>query len=226
VDAADKGEESIEQSTHQMIAGQVDQVEWQAELERVGPRLKLGAGAGGKEWRAHIQQTRKHEQTIQVVLPEAKGQLEAMGTQVKDAVDKVRSKEKYINAQFEQVKHEYAQQRDALKQVENRHSTIESTVADLTSLSDSIAEQLEEAKATIADRNNSMTDSQPLKEIKDALSRIKTEIKTFELRIGVVNHTLMQAKLKTGKRVSRRTDGAKSVDTGDDDGDFDEEGGF
>merc|ERR1719240_74685 len=120
VDAADKGEESIEQSTHQMIAGQVDQVEWQAELERVGPRLKLGAGAGGKEWRAHIQQTRKHEQTIQVVLPEAKGQLEAMGTQVKDAVDKVRSKEKYINAQFEQVKHEYAQQRDAVDKVRSK----------------------------------------------------------------------------------------------------------
>merc|ERR1712023_77863 len=82
-------------------------------------------------------------------------------------------------------------------------------------------------KSTMSDRSNSMTDSQPLKQIKDALNRIKSEIKTFELRIGVVNHTLMQAKLKTGKRISRRTaDGGKSVDTGDDDGEFDEEGGF
>merc|ERR1719364_430798 len=149
-----------------------------------------------------------------------------MGGQVKEAVDKVRTKEKYINAQFEQLKHEYAQQRDALKKVESRHGEIETMVADLTSTADSISEQLEEVKSTMSDRSNSMTDSQPLKQIKDALNRIKTEIKTFELRIGVVNHTLMQAKLKTGKRINRRTDGAKSVDTGDDDAEFDEEGGY
>merc|ERR1711998_747509 len=112
------------------------------------------------------------------------------------------------------------------KAVEAKHGTIESTVGDLTAMADSISEQLEEVKSTMSDRSNSMTDSQPLKQIKDALTRIKNEIKTFELRIGVVNHTLMQAKLKTGKRVSRRTEGAKSVDTGDDDAEFDEEGGF
>ena len=79
----------------------------------------------------------------------------------------------------------------------------------------------------MSDRSNSMTDSQPLKHIKDALNRIKKEISTFELRIGVVNHTLMQAKLKTGKRQSRhKSDGGKSVDTGDDDGEFDDDGGF
>merc|ERR1711998_459484 len=105
------------------------------------------------------------------------------------------------------------------KAVEAKHGTIESTVGDLTAMADSISEQLEEVKSTMSDRSNSMTDSQPLK-------HIKKEISTFELRIGVVNHTLMQARLKTGKRLSRRTDGAKSVDTGDDDAEFDEEGGF
>ena len=227
-ESVDKGEESMmEQSAHHMIAGSIDPVEWQSELERVGPRLKLGQGLGGKEWRAHIQQTRKHESTIQVVLPEARGQLEAMGAQVKEAVEKVKTKEKYINAQFEGLKKEYADQREALKAVEARHGTIEGTVGDLTSMADSISEQLEEVKSTMSDRSNSMTDSQPLKHIKDALNRIKKEISTFELRIGVVNHTLMQAKLKTGKRQSRhKSDGGKSVDTGDDDGEFDDDGGF
>ena len=150
-----------------------------------------------------------------------------MGAQVKEAVEKVKTKEKYINAQFEGLKKEYADQREALKAVEARHGTIEGTVGDLTSMADSISEQLEEVKSTMSDRSNSMTDSQPLKHIKDALNRIKKEISTFELRIGVVNHTLMQAKLKTGKRQSRhKSDGGKSVDTGDDDGEFDDDGGF
>ena len=43
------------------------------------------------------------------MLPDARGQLEAMGSQVKEAVEKVRTKEKYINAQFESLKAEYSQ---------------------------------------------------------------------------------------------------------------------
>ena len=156
-----------------------------------------------------------------------RGMARIVGAQVKEAVEKVKTKEKYINAQFEGLKKEYADQREALKAVEAKHGTIESTVGDLTAMADSISEQLDEVKSTMSDRSNSMTDSQPLKHIKDALNRIKKEISTFELRIGVVNHTLMQAKLKTGKRQSRhKSDGGKSVDTGDDDGEFDEDGGF
>ena len=44
----------------------------------------------------------------------------------------------------------------------------------------------------------------------DALNRIKKEISTFELRIGVVNHTLMQAKLR--QRPNERSVREKPVD--------------
>lgn len=221
-EAAEVGEASIEQSTHQMIAGSIDPVDWQAELERVGPRLKVSAGVGGKEWRAHIQQTRKHEATIQVVLPDARGQLEAMGSQVKEAVEKVRTKEKYINAQFESLKAEYSQVKEHLRGVETQHGSITGNVNDLTSMANSISEQLDEVKSTMSDRSNSMTDSQPLKQIKDALVKIKADVKTFELRIGVVGHTLMQAKLKTGKRISKKGDkDAAGADL--DDPEFDED---
>ena len=45
-------------------------------------------------------------------------------------------------------------------------------------------------------RGSSMTDTSPLMKIKEALTNLRTEIKSMELRIGVVGHTLMQSKLK------------------------------
>jgi estrogen-related receptor beta like 1 len=41
-----------------------------------------------------------------------------------------------------------------------------------------------------------MTDTSPLIRIKQALADLRTEVKSMELRIGVVGHTLMQSKLK------------------------------
>ncbi len=45
-------------------------------------------------------------------------------------------------------------------------------------------------------RGSSMTDTSPLMKIKEALASLRTEVKSMELRIGVVGHTLMQSKLK------------------------------
>ena len=48
-------------------------------------------------------------------------------------------------------------------------------------------------------RENSATDTSPLIQIKQALQSIKGDVNSFELRIGVVSHTLMQAKLRSSK---------------------------
>jgi estrogen-related receptor beta like 1 len=44
------------------------------------------------------------------------------------------------------------------------------------------------------DKGASMTDTSPLVKIKQALTNLKNEVKELELRIGVVGHSLMQAK--------------------------------
>ena len=52
-----------------MIAATIDPLHWKTELERVGPRLKMDIKTLGKEWRAHIEQTKHHEQQIQKIMP-------------------------------------------------------------------------------------------------------------------------------------------------------------
>ena len=54
----------------------------------------------------------------------------------------------------------------------------------------------EQLRGEMADRSQTVQDTAPLVKIKDALKRLKSDICQMDLRIGVVNHTLMQAKLR------------------------------
>ncbi|KAH8063454.1 hypothetical protein JL722_2624 [Aureococcus anophagefferens] len=160
---------------------------------RVGPRLRVAAAAaGGKEWRAHIEQTKLNEEKIREVMPATEKQLKAMGERVSDARDKINLKENYINKQFEHDKQSYATLKQELDAVERSFNESTENVNKLTNELGGIAEQLDEMKGTMADRGNSMTDTSPLVQIKQALKQIKQEVVTFDLQIGVVGHTLMQ----------------------------------
>ncbi|KAI8929385.1 intra-flagellar transport protein 57-domain-containing protein [Entophlyctis helioformis] len=59
-----------------------------------------------------------------------------------------------------------------------------------------ISEELDSLKSRMDDLGSGMTDSKPLVAIKQGLARLKTEIKQMDLRIGVIQHTLLHAKLK------------------------------
>ena len=52
-------------------------------------------------------------------------------------------------------------------------------------------------------RGTSMTDTSPLIKIKSALSRLKEERKSMDVRIGVVTHTLVAKKLKADQHTKR-----------------------
>ena len=89
--------------------------------------------------------------------------------------------------------------------------------------SSQLGEQLDEVKSTMDERGNSMTDTTPLVKIKKALQRLKREIKEMELRMGVVSHTIMQAKIRSrhhrDKRIEHSMQGHRrgDVDAPDED---------
>ena len=55
------------------------------------------------------------------------------------------------------------------------------------------ADDLEAVKAEMEERGSSMTDGTPLVNIRKSLARMKQEVVTMDVRIGVVQHTLLQA---------------------------------
>merc|ERR1711865_1172294 len=168
------------------------------------------------EWRGHIEQTRKHEQTISAQLPDAKLQLQAIGSSVSETLERVSGKEKYINNQFEHLRQEYHQIHEKLKEVTEKFQTSSTDVNNLTNELASATERLDEIKDTMDSRGNSMTDTSPLVQIKQALTSLRDEIKTFELRIGVVSHSLMRAKIRVKSARDEASSRNKNRDEEDD----------
>jgi predicted RNA-binding protein len=80
---------------------------------------------------------------------------------------------------------------------DRRKDVFGKTVKDLVRVAGMYSSELEEVKAQMDDRGNSMNDTSPMVLIKDALARIKKEIRQMELRIGVSEHSLTHARLKS-----------------------------
>lgn len=58
-------------------------------------------------------------------------------------------------------------------------------------------EQLESLKQAWNDKNHSLTDTTQLKQIQNALAQLNGEIRTTELRIGVLSQSLLKTKMSS-----------------------------
>ena len=65
-----------------------------------------------------------------------------------------------------------------------------------TNLIIKITDDIETIKSEMEERGSSMTDGSPLVNIRKNLARVKQEILGMDVRIGVLEHTVMQARLR------------------------------
>ena len=96
-------EEENAETNREMLQSTVDPVAWKTEVERVAPRLKIKPSFTGKEWRSHLEQTKKHEEMLENFVPDTRVSLEKISSDIGDILEKVQSKEKYINSTFQSL---------------------------------------------------------------------------------------------------------------------------
>ena len=72
------------------------------EVERVAHKLKISGGAadGGKEWRAHLDQTKKYADQVKNALPDVRIKLEKISDEVSRALEKISKKEGLLSKSF------------------------------------------------------------------------------------------------------------------------------
>ena len=178
------------------MEAEIDPLIWATELERVRQRLKMPKTINAKEWRSHIEQTKQHGAIVSKTLPEAKRDLARIAESVKDSLESVTSRERYLNNTFAALVSEYKEIQEKMKVVKGHQQEAGNKVSEYTNELQEISDQLEEIKSTMDERGSSMTDTSPLVRIKKALKKLKEEIQEMELRMGVLSHTLMQAKMR------------------------------
>jgi intraflagellar transport protein 57 len=93
--------DEVDVDRQQIIQSNIGREEWMLEVERVGHRLKINkAGADGKEWRSHMDQTKKFHDAVKQSLPEVRGKLERLSDDVSKALEKIAKKESVLTRSF------------------------------------------------------------------------------------------------------------------------------
>eukprot|EP00039_Didymoeca_costata_P001836 m.55508 g.55508 ORF g.55508 m.55508 type:complete len:437 (-) comp10987_c0_seq6:2020-3330(-) len=183
----------------EMLKADIDAATWRIEVERVLPQLKVVVRNSNKEWRSHIEQMQQYESTIKKSMTDAKVHLVNLHSEISKTLEKIDSREKYVNTQLDSLIKEFREHHDKLASFQEKYKQNGATVTELTMQLADLSDSLDTVKAQMDERGTSMTDSGPLVKIKQALTRLKTETEQMELRIGVVQNTLLSAKVNDNK---------------------------
>ena len=85
----------------EIIQSNISREQWMIEVERVAHKLKINKiGSDGKEWRSHMDQTKKFHDQVRANLPEVRHKLERLSDEVSKALDKIGKKEQVLTRSF------------------------------------------------------------------------------------------------------------------------------
>ena len=90
-----------------------------------------------------------------------------------------------------------------LAQNKEQYKQVSGGVTERSRVLASITDQIETLKSEMEERGSSMTDGSPLVSIRKSLSRVRQEILGMDVRIGVLEHTVMQARLRDRSNMQR-----------------------
>ncbi|MEE6470006.1 hypothetical protein FKM82_008841 [Ascaphus truei] len=174
-----------------------------SEVERVLPLSQSYHRTDTQDWRIHVDQMHQHKDGIETSFKETKGYLDKLHNEISKTLEKVSSREKYIHNQLEHLVQEYRAAQAQLSEAKERYQQGSGGVTDRTRILYEITEDLEKVKQEMEEKGSSMTDGAPLVKIKQALMKLKQETVQMDIRIGVVEHTLLQSKLKEKSDMTR-----------------------
>ncbi|XP_003708423.1 intraflagellar transport 57 [Megachile rotundata] len=184
------------QKPDDILESKTNREEWQLELERVLPQLKVTVKTDSRDWRSHIEQMKQFHTNIATNLTGTKSQLDKLRTDVTSALDKVKARESYLNRQLEPVLKEYQTLQDELSKIKEQYRDVSGGVTERTRIFNKLSEELEHIKKEMDERGSSMTDGTPLINIKKTITKMKNEISEMNVRIGVLEYSLMCARIR------------------------------
>lgn len=90
-----------------------------------------------------------------------------------------------------------------LAQTKEQYKQVSGGVVERSRLLSNITDEIEMVKNEMEERGSSMTDGSPLVNIRKSLARMKGEVTGMDIRIGVIEHTMIQARVKNRENLKR-----------------------
>ena len=83
-----------------------------------------------QDWRSHLDQIHQHRKNIDDTLSTTKQQLDKLHSDINRSMEKIGSREKYLNNQLEQLILEYRTVQDQLAQVKEQYKSVSGGVTE------------------------------------------------------------------------------------------------
>ncbi|XP_010136773.1 PREDICTED: intraflagellar transport protein 57 homolog [Buceros rhinoceros silvestris] len=187
----------------EILQSTTDAAEWNLEVEHVLPQLKVTVRTDNKDWRIRVDQMHQHKDGIESSLKETRGYLDKLHNEISKTLEKINSREKYMNNQLEHLVQEYRSAQALLSEAKEKYQEGSGGLTERIKVLSEITEVLERVKQETEEKGSSMTDGAPLVKIKQALTKLKQETIQMDIQIGVMEHTLLQSKLKEKSNMTR-----------------------
>lgn len=108
----------------EVLESNADAEAWRTEVERVIPRLKLAVNNtnSAKDWRSRLDLLFKYSGSISGTMGNSRTLLQKMSAEIDKNMERVETREKYLNTQLSGLLSQYSKTQDRLKQVEEKYS--------------------------------------------------------------------------------------------------------
>ena len=194
-----------------ILESKTNREEWQLELERVLPQLKVTIKTDSRDWRSHIDQMKQLRTNIAANLTGTRSQLDKLHIDITNTLDKVKTRESYLNRQLEPILREYQRLQEELSKVKEQYRDVSGGVTERTRIFNKLSEELEHIKREMDERGSSMTDGTPLVNIKKTITKMKSEISEMNVRIGVLEYSLMCARIRDRTQLQEDMNDTNSI---------------
>lgn len=152
-----------ENAQNAIIQSSISKEKWQLEVERVAHKLKINKNAAdGKEWRSHLDQTKKYADQVKGSLPDVRYKLERLQDDASKALEKISRKEGILSRSFQGMTGDYRAHSDQLREIQSSFTTVSKNVEDLETELQEINERLENIDKKIDDTGKQFSDNTPL----------------------------------------------------------------
>ncbi|CAB3366944.1 Hypothetical predicted protein [Cloeon dipterum] len=169
---------------------------WKLELERVLPQLKVVVKTDSREWRSHLEQMKQFKNTISGASSGIQGQLESFHKHVGQSMEKINTREKFLNTQLEPHLAECRKAMNALETMKSKFKIQNEGVSEKTRILNRLSEDLDGLKNQMQERGASMTDGTPLVTLKKNLAKMKSEMMLMDIAIAEYDNNIIGNKLR------------------------------
>jgi estrogen-related receptor beta like 1 len=132
---------------------------------------------------------------VQQDLPDVRSKLEKIADEVTKDLEKISKKESIFKTRHDEQTGDYKEIASEMKENTEEFNRLTNRVKELESELYDIDEKLDEIKKS-EQGSDKISDTSPLLKIKKAITKVKNDIRSIDIRIGVVSNTILQNKLK------------------------------